>query len=249
MSDQFRAHVLVVDDDPQLLSLLVDTLTAIGYEVTGAPGGIEALDTLTTRKFDLMVTDIKMPNLDGIQLLKRVRRHYPDMPVIFITGVVTPEIISHAAPDGFLAKPFRIHHIEQVIEATLRGKKDNGSHSLHKVLIVEPDRDFRESLTDTLNHSNYIPIAAAGIPEAVLELENGTFDAVIAELNLPRFEGREFAEILQEQFPSVPLILMSGNKTSEELIESRYARFIQKPFTAGRIIQLLNETVMASASF
>jgi DNA-binding NtrC family response regulator len=247
MSTQFKAHVLVVDDDPQLLSLLVDTLTAIGYQVTGAPGGIEALDTLLTHKFDLMVTDIKMPNLDGIQLLKKVRRHYPDMPVVFITGVVSQEIISHAAPDGFLAKPFRIQHIEEVIERTLKSKRDGRARGFRKVLVVEPDNEFREALTEALNHSEYIPISAPGISEALLELENGTFDAVIAELNLPRFEGQEFAEIMQRQFTDIPLILMSGNKTSEELMESRYARFIQKPFLAGRIIQLLNETVVAAS--
>ena len=195
-----------------------------------------------------MVTDIKMPNLDGIQLLKKVRRHYPDMPVVFITGVVSHEMISKAAPDGFLAKPFRIQHIEEVIESTLRKWKDRTNRSLHKVLIVEPDKEFRELLTEALNHSDYIPISAPGISEAILELENGTFDAVIAELNLPRFEGKGLVDIMQEQFAEVPLILMSGNETSEELMESRYARFIQKPFHAGRIIQLINETVLTSAA-
>jgi DNA-binding NtrC family response regulator len=114
-----NAEVLVVDDDVNLLSLMVDTLTAIGYNATGAKGGMEALDLLAKRTYDLMITDIKMPDLDGIQLLQKSRRLYSRMPVVLITGVALPEIVDQANPDGFLKKPFRISHIEDVIERTL----------------------------------------------------------------------------------------------------------------------------------
>ena len=102
------ARILIVDDDPLLLELLTDTLTAIGHDTKPAGDGAVALDILQTEEFDLMITDIKMPNVDGLQLLKKVRRHYPKMPVLFITGVASQEVIGQAEPDGFLAKPFRI---------------------------------------------------------------------------------------------------------------------------------------------
>jgi len=118
--DRTKPRILVVDDDANLLDLLVDTLTTIGYKVIGAPGGVEALENLRNDKFDLMITDIKMPDVDGLQLLKKVRRHYSKMPVLFVTGVATPNIIGQAAPDGFLAKPFRITQIENLIEGALK---------------------------------------------------------------------------------------------------------------------------------
>jgi len=131
-----KARILVVDDDLNLLDLLTDTLEAIGYRPEAAPGGAEAMEKLNREKYDLLITDIKMPDIDrekydllitdikmpdidGIQLLKKVRRSFPELPVLFITGVAEPEIIGRALPDGVLAKPFRINHIEELIENTL----------------------------------------------------------------------------------------------------------------------------------
>jgi DNA-binding NtrC family response regulator len=114
-----KAEILVVDDDASLLSLLVDTLTAIGYKATGVNGGIRALEALAESAYDLLITDIKMPDLDGVQLLERVRGLYANLPVLFITGVSLPETFAQASPDGVLMKPFRISHIEELIEKTL----------------------------------------------------------------------------------------------------------------------------------
>jgi DNA-binding NtrC family response regulator len=245
MNEQIKAKVLVVDDDPLLLTLLVETLTAIGYGVTGAPGGIDALDLLQERKFDLMVTDIKMPNLDGIQLLKKVRRHYPEMPVVFITGVASPEMISKASPDGFLAKPFRINHIEDLIERTLRSRRDPAKSAVRKILVVDQDEPFRSSLTEALNYSDYVPFAVTSTGEAVRELESGLFEAVIADVSVPKANGRSLPQIMEQRFPEIPVILMSSDQTAEELAESHYVRFIQKPFQAGTILELLEEIALA----
>jgi DNA-binding NtrC family response regulator len=241
MGDTFKAKVLVVDDDPQLLSLLVDTLTAIGYSAVGAPGGLDALQILKDHKFDLLVTDIKMPNLDGIQLLKRVRRFYSELPVLFITGVATPDIINRAAPDGFLAKPFRITHIEEMIERTLRAKRNRAKGPIRKVLVVESDDTFRTTVTEALNYGDYIPFSASGTAEAVRELESGSFDAVLAEASLSKLNGHSLAEIIHERFSETPLILMSADSTVEELSDGHYARFIRKPFPASALFRLLEE--------
>ncbi len=114
-----RANVLVVDDDDSLLSLLIDTLSAIGYTATGAGSGRRALEILADERFDLMITDIRMPEMDGLRLRDRVKRLYPEMPVVFVTGVAYPDIIAQASPDGVLAKPFRIAQIEELIESAL----------------------------------------------------------------------------------------------------------------------------------
>lgn len=117
--EQFRPNILVVDDDPALLSLLIDTLLAIGYNATGSANGVRALEVLAETSFALMITDIRMPKLNGLQLRDRVRRLYPDMPILFVTGVAYSDIIAQASPEGVLAKPFRISQIEEMIESAL----------------------------------------------------------------------------------------------------------------------------------
>lgn len=125
--DEIKANILVVDDDTALRSLLIDTLAAIGYAATGAESGKRALETLTASRFDMMITDIRMPEMDGLKLRDRVKRLYPEMPVLFVTGVAYPDIIAQASPDGVLAKPFRIAQIEELIEATLDSSRYSSS--------------------------------------------------------------------------------------------------------------------------
>ncbi len=242
--EKCKANVLVVDDDPMLLGLLVDTLETIGYRVTGAQGGVAALDCLTNHSFDLMVTDIKMPDIDGIQLLKKVRRHYPSMPVLFITGYASPEMIGEASPDGFLAKPFRIQHIEALIEQTLAKKSGLTARSVRKILLVDHDDDFRSNLTDLLNYSRYIPFSATDEKEAMRELENGTFDAVITDIADPHFDGVSLTQKLRERFPNTPVIAVGADDPSllgESQPDSPYAGYLQKPFKLGSILDLLDK--------
>jgi DNA-binding NtrC family response regulator len=242
--EKFKANVLVVDDDPMLLGLLVDTLETIGYQVTGAQGGVAALDCLTNHSFDLMVTDIKMPDIDGIQLLKKVRRHYPGMPVLFITGYASPEMIGEASPDGFLAKPFRIQHIEALIEQTLAKKSGLTARSVRKILLVDHDDDFRSSLADALNYSQYIPFSATNEAEAIQEMEHGTFAAVIADVADPHFDGHKLTIKLRERYPNIPVIAVGADDPSllnDNEQPSLYAGYLQKPFKLGSILEMLDK--------
>ena len=111
--------ILVVDDDRNLLDLLDETLTTIGFDAQGAAEGFAALEKLKQKQFNLVITDIRMPGMDGFELLREIRKSYPGLPVLFITGVELPDAIEKAAPDGFLIKPFRISHIERLIEDCL----------------------------------------------------------------------------------------------------------------------------------
>lgn len=134
-----NAKILVVDDDAALLDLLVDTLSTIGYSAVPAMGGSEALVKLEQDTFDLIISDIKMPEVDGISLLNKVRQSYPGVPVVLITGVASHDIISKVSPDGFLAKPFRISHIEELIESTLSKRSAPATAQVQEALVMEED--------------------------------------------------------------------------------------------------------------
>ncbi|MEW5724937.1 MAG: SpoIIE family protein phosphatase [Thermodesulfobacteriota bacterium] len=103
-----EAHILVVDDDPGVLGLITDCLEEEGYRVTCAPGGGEALDLLAGGEFDLVVTDLMMPEVDGFQVLEVSTRARPDRPVIILTGYGTLDNTVRALQAGaydFITKP------------------------------------------------------------------------------------------------------------------------------------------------
>ncbi len=116
------ARILVVDDDSRLLGLLTETLSSIGYTAEDARSAKEALVKLAESKFHLIITDIKMPEMDGLSLLERIRKNYPGLPVIFITGLPRTDIVLAVNPEGILSKPFRISNLEDLIERALESK-------------------------------------------------------------------------------------------------------------------------------
>lgn len=244
MSAKKKARILVVDDDLNLLDLLTDTLEAIGYCPEAAPGGAEAMDKLNRKKYDLLITDIKMPDIDGIQLLKKVRRYFPDLPVLFITGVAEPEIIGRALPDGVLAKPFRINHIEELIEHTLNRTLDELGSPIKKVLVVENDDKYRKQLMDTLNYCYYIPFSVKDGREALKEIDNGKFDAIITGAELADMDGLALMEEVKLKHPDIPVIISdtTGIIETENRKTGRFTvdGYLKKPFETADIINVLN---------
>ncbi len=82
-----RPHkVLVVDDDPLILSMLVTVLQSMGHIVASALNGADALHMLGQRAFDLIITDVHMPEMDGMELLRALRTRYPEVLAIAMTG-------------------------------------------------------------------------------------------------------------------------------------------------------------------
>lgn len=104
-------QVLVVDDEPGSLYILDTFLQGIGFKVTLATDGAEALQSFTNGRFDMVVTDFQMPVMDGLTLIARIRALLPAIPVILISGCSLEEICPDGErPDGvtFIAKPFTL---------------------------------------------------------------------------------------------------------------------------------------------
>lgn len=81
-----RHEILVVDDDPFALSAIVRVIQAMGYVVASAFNGADALRLLSVRDFDLVITDVHMPEMDGVELLRVMKTRYPRVPAIAMSG-------------------------------------------------------------------------------------------------------------------------------------------------------------------
>ena len=112
--------ILIVDDNPNMASLLSEMLEIFDYQSVSARDGTEALKVLEDGNFSMVITDLRMPNMNGTQLLAEVKLKYPKMPVVLISGYVMHETSGNAAkPDGFLAKPFMMSDIEKLLNTLL----------------------------------------------------------------------------------------------------------------------------------
>ena len=120
------AKILIADDDPTILSLLNKILLSKGYEVQLAENGSVAEKYLKSDKYDLLISDIKMEPVDGMQLLKRTRQMRPHIGVIMLTAYATVSTAVEAMKEGafdYIPKPFKIDELlEKQIKAWERLK-------------------------------------------------------------------------------------------------------------------------------
>lgn len=117
-----NSRVLIVDDEPVIRSFLVRVLERAGYEVQAASNGHEALDYLEATPFDLLLTDIKMDQLDGVELLRRAKAQQPDLSVILLTGHATVSSAVAALRQGaydYLLKPVKNEDLVTAVAAGL----------------------------------------------------------------------------------------------------------------------------------
>jgi len=117
-----RPRVLVVDDEATIRDLLSKTLALAEYDVDLAPDGRSALERLRIIPYDLLITDLKMPGVDGLAVIREARRLKADIPVIIITGFSTEASAIEAVNlgvSGYLTKPFRVPRVLAVAAKAL----------------------------------------------------------------------------------------------------------------------------------
>lgn len=127
-----RPSLLLIDDEVELVTTLVERLKLRGLDAEAAMNGREALDRIREKSFDVVVADLKMPVMGGIEVMQTLERDYPDIKVVLITGHGSGEeqvqqLVERA--DGLLLKPFSIDRlIEKVREVTGTTREDGDVH-------------------------------------------------------------------------------------------------------------------------
>ena len=119
-------RILIVDDEEGMRRLLSRVLTREGYETVAVGGGAEALRQVATERFDLVVTDIKMPEMDGLQLLAELKAYEPSLPIIVMTAYGTIENAVQALRSGaydYLVKPFENDEIKLTVAKVLERER------------------------------------------------------------------------------------------------------------------------------
>jgi len=132
--------ILFVDDDSAILSIVDKYLSREGYKVSLAESGVEALKLLKDKKIDIVFTDFKMPGIDGIELLAKIKEYSPEIEVIIVTGHGTLESAVKAMKTGsydYLQKPFKLNLLKIIIDRIVEEKKIKRENVLLKKRIKE----------------------------------------------------------------------------------------------------------------
>ncbi len=140
-----KQKILIVDDDPSILELLNQLFQRKGYECRTAENGKKALELLETSPFTIVITDLIMPKIDGLELLKMVKESWPDTDVIVMTGYTknfTYTDVIRAGASDFVHKPFTLDEIEAKLQRLIKERQLR--HTLKRLSV-------RDGLTDLYN--------------------------------------------------------------------------------------------------
>src|SRR5437879_3859054 len=179
-----EGHVLIVDDDPALLQALPETLQMrmTGLTVDTAQSGAVALDRIAARDYDAIVTDIKIPGMDGLELLAEIRTHRPDTPTLMITGYGEHDLVVQALRAGaydFIRKPidrdYFVGSLRRAIEKRELSRRVKGQQ-----LVVERHLNELEAIVEERTRELRKTNKATESPLRFLMGANGTGKELVA---------------------------------------------------------------------
>jgi two-component system, response regulator PdtaR len=223
-------HYLVVDDNRAFAENLADILHDDGAEVTLAATPSDALLLARGRRFDALVSDMKMPVMGGAELVHRVRELDPGLPAIVVTAYTSDIDLEAARQEGLLAalpKPVPIERLLKLLAAAKRGGL---------VALVEDDRALADNLSEALRERGYSTVAATSVLEAEELASVRPFVAVV-DLRLPGGPDGEAMARLAARFPALPMLVVTGYPALSP--PARALGFFPKPFSTQVLIDAI----------
>jgi DNA-binding NtrC family response regulator len=240
-----RARILIIAERSEQIALLSEALESDGHTVSIGTVPEEIRKLLSEGAADLVVADIAAGPGAEAGFIESLKNDYPDLPLVCITGSSPTEISGIGPHDMLISKPFRISHIEDIIDKLLESSPERRTDSRQAILVVDDDELFRNVLVRSLRLSGY-SVRQADSGRAALEMiRGGEIWAVVADIYMPDIDGVSLMETIKKERPDFPIILITGYYSSDEWSEKTDISpdgFLMKPFKAQEINRLL-ETI------
>lgn len=229
-------RVLVIDDEDGLRVTLAANLELEGFEVTDAASVAEAVELLKKERFDLALSDVRMPERDGVSGLEDLRRIQPDLPVVFITGYDAEGLLPTAIGKGaytVLSKPVSIDRLVGVLREGARAPA---------VLVVDDETAFLETIVVELRHAGLNVVTAHNSSTAIEALKASAVDVCVLDLVLQHEDGTVLHGRLREVDPNVRVIAMTSFDVGDlirDVMNGGAYRCLKKPFEVPMLIRLI----------
>lgn len=240
-----KNRVLLVDDEEDFLTASSQALQRRGLEVDVAPNGVTALEMADEQQYDVIVLDVKMPDIDGIEVFRIIRRKYPNLPVILLTGHSSIDDAFQTSKDGiadYLSKPIDMDDMaarirEVVVQFEQRESEDHeppppDSSVPVRVILIDDEVRFLDSMKRVLERRNLDVDTAESGEQGLTLLKEKLVDVVVLDIKMPGLGGLEVLRRIKTYYPSVQVIMLTGHPsyvTAMEAIKQGAHEYLEKP--------------------
>ncbi len=225
MSSNEIPRILIVDDDHASLTSLKDVLQNANYEVIAASSGIEALECLSDPTINLVITDLRMREIDGMRVLEAVKKNKKDLPVIVMTAFTSMETAIDAIRNGaydYISKPFKLDHLRMIVSRALEQAGLKKENRLLRTLVEEQTQVEVVGRSPEMVEIYKIIARVAPLNTTVLiQGESGTGKEVIARL------------LYKNSGQTGPFLAVNCGALAEGLLESELFGHIKGAFTGA----------------
>ncbi len=207
--------ILFIDDEKSLVFSAKYNLEGLGYEVVTEQDPVKALNVFeeSPESFDLIITDMAMPEMTGLRLSEKIMEIRPDIPIIICSGFnerTSEEKAKELGIKVFLLKPYLLREMATTIRLVLDKEKGPASVTTKRILVVDDEEPIRTMLRKILEDSGYEVSEAPDGKVALWIYKVKHSDLIITDLIMPEKEGIETISELKRDYPEVKIIAISG---------------------------------------
>ena len=245
-----KIRVLIIEDDVIARKQLAKVIEKEGYEVLTAEDGEIGLEVFHKKHPEIIVTDLKMPNIDGIEVMHRVKRTSPNTQIIIITAfgeVDTPILAIREGALDYLKKPL---DLDQLSLALGRAKEKISEHkklsSYPSILFAEDDKNTRERLTRVLKQEKWNVFSASNGEEAINIFRKEKIDIVLLDLKMPIKGGLETLHemrIISTDYETIILTGYGDETNAIQALRDGAFNFIRKPIELDELILVIEKAL------
>ena len=209
----YNKHILLVDDEIDTLDVMKAVLETEGYKVYTASDGEKALELLEKEEFHLIITDLRMPNINGLELLKQIHKYSPNLPVLVMTAYSELESAIEIMREGayhYISKPINYNEMKSLLAKALEN-----NINLNQINLWQHHWGLPDGLEDLINNSSYfkniiqlIQTAAHNNLPVLIQGEKGTYKEIIA--HLIHYYSSQSKEPFLSELPNLPLHKIKG---------------------------------------
>lgn len=234
-----QPRVLIVDDDLNLARTLSDVLHARGFAADRACSADEALRHLAAIPYLCVISDIKMPGTNGVELHRMIRARWPEMPVVLMTAYTGDALIQEGLSDGVVAvlgKPLDLQRLLAALAQLVRQ---------HTLMIVDDDPVFGRTLGDLLRRHGY-SVSYALTARAAGDLLTGDVGVVLLDMKLPDGDGVQVLKVILSRHVDAFVVLVTAygkemKSSIETALEIGATTCLHKPFDPGELVDVLTD--------
>ena len=235
-----KLNVLIVDDDENFSNTLSKVLTKKGYASATAESGSKALDLIKERAFDVVLMDIKMPVMNGVETHKKIKTIRLGTVVIMMSAFSVDDLIRDAIKQGVYAvlrKPLDIDKVVNMIE-----KAQNGL----LLTVVDSDLEICKTMKSVLEKKGYSVTTCTTGEEAISLVKERPQNILFIDMKLPVLNGLETYLEIKKINPKADVVMMTAyREETKELVkqaikDSAYA-CLYKPFDMDKVIKIIGE--------